>query len=120
MEPLVLLRRWAWWVLPNALLAAGVYFGFYGDIAWAQYATTAFIWLMLVFYVAALQGAKAGSPALRRESRIGFWAGRVFDVAITLALIGATAYVTAFAYAASCFVLYFAIDRHAQVRRPIT
>jgi hypothetical protein len=66
-----------------------------------------------VSYCSAAFLAEAPAP-IGAETTAGFWVTRVYDVALTLALIGGEAYVTAGAYAASSFVAYYVFYKIAK------
>lgn len=96
---------------PNCLLAVGVALGFYFEFWVLAYVTSGFIWLLLVTYIVVFLDRR--HVPTRPESFTGCWASRLFDVAVVLALANASAYLTALAYVASCFILYACYQRYA-------
>ena len=90
----------------NVLMVVGLYLSIVEAIAWIQYLTVGFIWMMLAMYLA-VAFSKELRTKYQREPRnkISSSVGDFFDVAVVAALIASQWYLTACAYGASALVL---------------
>jgi hypothetical protein len=103
-------HKWIKSILWNGALAAVVVLGFHYGYDLAQYVAIGVIWFVLAAYSGAVFLYQSPLPVLQ-ETTGGFWVARVFDVALALILLSASAYLTATAYILSCFLYYHAAKK---------